>query len=129
MTGPNAPHDLEEEKPLDPAAERVRRKLVRFMGINLAILFTAVMVVVLAFVYKSLTPNEGTEASSSPVASGGSVDIQIALPGGAEVVSHGLFGNRLTIYLRNSDGSEAIEIFGLDQGRSLGQIEILREEQ
>lgn len=128
MNAPNASHDLEEEKPLDPAAERVRRKLVRFMGINLAILFTAVMAVVLAFVYKSLTPNEQTDASSSPVLSEGGIDVQIALPDSAEVVSHGLSGNRLTIYFRNPDGSEAIEIFGLDQGQSLGQIEILREE-
>src|SRR5262245_27019369 len=34
----------DEEKPLDPAAERVRRKLVRFMAINLGLLFTAVIV-------------------------------------------------------------------------------------
>ena len=36
----------EEEKPLDPNVEKVRRKLVRFMGINLGLLFLALMAVV-----------------------------------------------------------------------------------
>ena len=47
--------DNDDEKPLDPAAERVRRKLVRFMAINLGILFLALMAVVAALVYKSMT--------------------------------------------------------------------------
>lgn len=130
MTGPNATQDVEEEKPLDPAAERVRRKLVRFMGINLAILFAAVMAVVLAVVYQSLAPSDGAEtASSPPVPSGESFDGSIALPENAQVVSHGVSGNRLTLYLRNADGSEVIRIFDLDAGRSLGAVEILRDGQ
>ena len=42
-----------EDKPLDPAVERVRRKLVRFMAINLGLLFAALMAVVAAVVYKA----------------------------------------------------------------------------
>jgi hypothetical protein len=41
-----------EDKPLDPAVDRVRRKLVRFMAINLGLLFLALMAVVLAIVYR-----------------------------------------------------------------------------
>ena len=47
--------DDEEEKPLDPAVEKVRRKLVRFVAINLGLLFVALMAVVGAIVYKSRT--------------------------------------------------------------------------
>ena len=47
--------DDEEEKPLDPAVEKVRRKLVRFVAINLGLLFVALMAVVAALVYKSRT--------------------------------------------------------------------------
>ncbi|TIT86625.1 MAG: fimbrial protein, partial [Mesorhizobium sp.] len=36
----------DEEKPLDPAAEKVRRKLIRFMIVNLGLLFLALMVVI-----------------------------------------------------------------------------------
>ena len=45
--------DENEEKPLDPAMERVRRRLVRFVGINLGLLFIALMAVVVAIVYRA----------------------------------------------------------------------------
>src|SRR5690606_36892585 len=35
----------DEEKPLDPAVERVRRRLLRFMVINLTLLFVVFLVV------------------------------------------------------------------------------------
>ena len=62
--------DNDDEKPLDPAAERVRRKLVRFMAINLGILFLALMAVVAALVYKSMTvpPEAPAVASDLPSA-------------------------------------------------------------
>jgi hypothetical protein len=41
------------DEQLDPATERVRRKLVRFMAINLGILFVALMAVVIAIVYRA----------------------------------------------------------------------------
>ena len=47
--------DDEEEKPLDPAVEKVRKKLVRFVAINLGLLFVALMAVVGAIVYKART--------------------------------------------------------------------------
>ncbi|RUU07680.1 fimbrial protein, partial [Mesorhizobium sp. M6A.T.Ca.TU.002.02.2.1] len=33
--------DEDEEKPLDPEVEKVRKKLVRFVAINLGLLFLA----------------------------------------------------------------------------------------
>ncbi len=41
MTRPQA--DEQEDKPLDPAVESVRRKLVRFMAVNLGLLFLALL--------------------------------------------------------------------------------------
>ena len=57
--------DDEDEKPLDPAVENVRRKLVRFVGINLALLFLALMAVVAAIVYKSRTQGPAPAAISA----------------------------------------------------------------
>ena len=58
-----APHDDDEdEKPLDPAVENVRRKLVRFIVINLGILFVALMAVVLALVYRATQVGEDRSA-------------------------------------------------------------------
>jgi hypothetical protein len=50
--------DDNEEKPLDPAVEKVRRKLVRFVAINLGLLFLALMAVLAAVVYKTGAPSE-----------------------------------------------------------------------
>ena len=61
----------EDEKPLDPAAENVRRKLVRFMIINLGLLFLALMVVIGELVYKARNaPVAGSPACSSTDALG-----------------------------------------------------------
>ena len=61
-----------KEKPLDPDVEKVRRKLIRFMGINLGLLFLALMVVIGALVYKA----RNAPAPTPPLAG----DIQV--PGG-----------------------------------------------
>ncbi|TIT59038.1 MAG: fimbrial protein, partial [Mesorhizobium sp.] len=51
MARPIAEED--EEKPLDAEVEKVRGKLIRFMAVNLGLLFLALMVVIAALVYKA----------------------------------------------------------------------------
>lgn len=129
MAGPNAPRELDEEQPLDPAAERVRRKLLRFMVINLGILFAAVMTVVAALVYRSLTPeNDGRAAApASPgVPSGEMLSGDIRLPAGAEIVSHSASASRLTLLLRLADGSETLLLYDMEERRPVGSFRILR---
>ncbi len=112
-----------EQEALDPAAERVRRKMVRFMGINLAILFAAVMAVVLAFVYKTL--NERPEEPAAAVAlPGETVEESIALPEGARVVSHSLNGTRVSLHLRLPDGREELRLYDLASGKMGARFEL-----
>lgn len=131
MAGPNTPQELDEEKPLDPAAERVRRKLVRFMMVNLGILFAAVMAVVLALVYKSLSP-VGDEAARQvasdagpTVPSGEMLTGEISLPAGARIISHSAAGSRLTLHLRLQDGGEEILLYDLQEARPLGRFQLV----
>ncbi|MCT7377300.1 fimbrial protein [Chelativorans salis] len=123
MAGP-APNQNDEDKPLDPAAERVRRKLVRFMGINLAILFAAVMAVVLALVYRSMTPQPDDAALTQAPASGEALSGDIRLPAGSRIVSHAISSNRLTLHLRLAEGGEAIVVYDMAEGRTVGRLEI-----
>ncbi|MBN7757022.1 fimbrial protein [Nitratireductor aquimarinus] len=104
-----------EQETLDPAAERVRRKMVRFMGINLAILFTAVMAVVLAFVYKTLSekPEEPADAIALP---GDAMEGVIDLPEGARVLSQSLDGARISLHVRLADGDEELRLYDLSNG-------------
>ncbi|MGI6854391.1 fimbrial protein [Mesorhizobium sp. 1B3] len=120
--------DDKDEKPLDPAVERVRRKLVRFVGINLGLLFLALMAVALAIVYKSRTP--AAEAPRSEIseiqapASGGTLQGDILLPAGAKLLSQSLSGNRISLLTELSDGSQAILLFDIAESRLIGRFPV-----
>jgi len=131
MAGPNASLELDEEKPLDPAAERVRRKLLRFMVVNLGILFAAVMAVVLALVYKSVTETEPLpDASVAPaIPSGEMISGDIPLPAGARIISHAVSGNRLTLHVTFADAGEAILLYDIPERRLIGRFSVTREAQ
>lgn len=124
MTGPHL--DEEEDKPLDPAVERVRRKLVRFVVINLGLLFLALMAVVGALVYKARTtqvtpPQIGSDI---PTPSGGPLSGDIVLPAGAKIISQALSGNRISIDAELADGSRTIFVYDMAEGRLVGQFAV-----
>jgi hypothetical protein len=107
--------DETEEKPLDPAVERVRRKLVRFVAINLGLLFAAVMVVLIALVYKSFqTPS----LPATPV------EAAIALPAGARMIGHGFSDGQLSIDTELADGSRAIFVYDIGAKRMVGRYAV-----
>lgn len=115
--------DDEDEKPLDPAVERVRRKLVRFVAINLGLLFVALMAVVAAVVYKSRT--EAPEAAIQ--GPGGVAQGDIPLPSGGRIVSQSLSGNRLALEVELSGGGRAILVYDLAEARIVGRYAVTAE--
>lgn len=120
--------DDEDEKPLDPAVENVRRKLVRFVGINLALLFLALMAVVAAIVYKSRTQAPAPAAisvSEIPTPpSGGLLEGEIPLPLGAQIRSQALSGNRISLDVELADGSRALYLYDVVERRIIGRFKI-----
>ncbi|HEY6630918.1 MAG TPA: fimbrial protein [Rhizobiaceae bacterium] len=119
----------EQEKPLDPAVENVRRKLVRFVAINLGLLFIALMAVVGALVYKSTTattPPAGEAGMEAP-SPAGVVEGQIPLPSGAKIVSQSLSGNRLSLSLEMPGGVRAIYIYDIASRRTVGRFAVVEE--
>lgn len=115
-------HDDETERPLDPAAERVRRKLMRFVAINLGLLFVAVMAVMGAVVYQTWWTGE--DAAEPPALAGGETLAEgtIALPDGARLVSHAASGRQLTLHLALPDGSAAILVYDMAAGAMVGRF-------
>jgi hypothetical protein len=115
----------EKDQPLDPASERLRRKLVRFMAINLGILFVALMAVVIAIVYRAFlsapepAPAEIAEIPAPPP--GSMLTGEIALPDGARVISHALSGNRLTLDVE-AGGERSILVYDIGEGRMIGRF-------
>lgn len=123
--------DDNDEKPLDPAVEKVRRKLVRFVAINLGLLFLALMAVLAAIVYKSGSPapkpaDEGVAAVPSP-AEGGVLAGDIVLPEGARLLSHSLSGSRITLDTELADGSRVLFLYDIAEARIVGRFAVKAE--
>jgi hypothetical protein len=118
--------DEEEEKPLDPGIEKVRRKLIRFMGINLGLLFLALMVVVAALVYKArkAAPPPPSAAGEIPVPANAPLAGDIVLPVGSRIVSQSLSGNRVSLDVALAEGGRAIFVYDLAAKRIVGRFAV-----
>lgn len=120
--------DDEEEKPLDPAVEKVRRKLVRFVAVNLGLLFIALMAVVAAIVYKSrVEAPPAAEAGMEAPSPEGVAEGRIPLPAGARIVSQSLSGNRVSLALELPDGGRAIYIYDIASRRMVARFAVAEE--
>lgn len=119
------PFEDREEKALDPAVERVRRKLLRFVAVNLGILFAAVIIVVAAVVYRSVGSGEKPVADSGiGVPTGEVLEAEIAVPAGARVVSQSLSGRRVALDLELAGGERSILVYDLAERRVVARLAI-----
>ena len=116
----------EDEKPLDPAVERVRRRVMRFIAINLGILFLALMAVAVAIVYRV-----GSRGAETPAeAAGGTVGAVIAaqgeidLPAGARITSQSLSGTLLSIEISDTAGEREFLIYDLSAGKVTSRVRV-----
>lgn len=118
--------DETQEKPLDPALEDVRRKIVKFVILNIAFLFLGLMAVVGVVVYKSQTAAEPQAAGTNIAlpAPGQTISGSIPLPTGATVISQSLSGDRLSLQVEEAGGQRAIYVFDLAAGRMVGRYGI-----
>ncbi|MGN6584897.1 MAG: fimbrial protein [Rhizobiaceae bacterium] len=113
----------DDEKPLDPAVERVRRRLIRFMVINLGILFVAFAVVLGAIIYKlSFAPKKAAEQARAVQVPNGNEPITatIPLPAGARLLSSSLSGSRALLTVELTDKSQTLIFYDLEAGRIIG---------
>lgn len=116
--------DDTEEKPLDPAAERVRRKLVRFVAVNLGLLFLAVMAVLAAVVYKSMDSDKPAAevASDIPTPDGAPLELDLPLPAGSRLVGHALSGNRVSLDVELAGGKRSLIVYDIAGRRIVARI-------
>ena len=125
-----APRTSDDDKPLDPSVERVRRKLLRFMIVNLAILFIAFALVIGAFIYKSsLAPKRAVEQETQirPPSGADAVAGTIAIPAGARIMSQTLSGRDVLLGLDLADGSRSFLLYDLQAARTLGTYAVKAE--
>ncbi len=115
MAGEAPIDDAQDQKPLDPAVESVRRKMVRFFAINIGILMIALMAVLGAIVYKATRPSQGAGEISTG---------EISLDPGERVVSQAIGGDRLSLLVEGSGGSRSIVVVDIRSGQVLARFRL-----
>ena len=98
--------DFDDDKPLDPAMEKVRRKLARLMAVSIGIMLVGLMAVLGAVVYKSA-------GSGVPQ---GTMEAVIDLPDGFTVSDTAVSDNRILFTGGDVDASGQL---GLDTAADL----------
>ena len=122
----------EEEAPLDPVMERVRKKMIRLLVISMGTIFISLMVVVYTIVYKINTLPEDAEEeafnSSQIQASFNVADfqetIELNAPVGAELTSSQLEGNLLVLQFRLPNSQTEVRIVNLLSGEVVSTVSI-----
>jgi len=120
--------DDQEEKPLDPAMESVRRKMVRLQIVSGAIMFVSLMAVFGAVVYKAMH-SEAKEAASAVAASGVPSDAPLAatvsLPLGFTVRSTSFSAGQILFYGETAEGKNKALVFDLRTGRTVADVAVV----
>jgi hypothetical protein len=109
--------DAAAEKPLDPATERLRRKLVRLLALSVSTLFIGVMAVLGAIVYKL----NRDAPPANPVAA----ELAIALPPGSILLDVSAAGDTALLRLSaEADGTQSLLRVDLSTGAVLARYRL-----
>ena len=117
----------QEEKPLDPAMESVRRKMIKLQLVSGGIMMVMFLAVLIAIVYKVTRPDPNVQ----PVAANGiaipadqPIVAAALLPAGFTVVSTGLSNGQILFYGTLADGTLKALVFDLSVGRIVADVTI-----
>lgn len=116
-----------EEQPLDPAMERVRRKMIRLLAVSIGIMVIGLMAVLAAIVYKI---NQPVREVATPIRSeipeqplGAALTGEsITLDAGTRILSHNLSDNTLSLETRLADGTRQILVYDVATKRVVARI-------
>ena len=116
----------EDEKPLDPAMEKVRRKMIRLLGVSIGVMMAGLMAVLFAIVYKMNGAGKAPSAiastpSTDPIAGAG----EIVLPAGAYMNGQSLSGDRLSLDVTLKGGAREIQIFDMTSRQIVARFAVI----
>lgn len=116
-----------EEQPLDPAMERVRRKMIRLLAVSIGIMVIGLMAVLAAIVYKINQPVADVADAPGVVSAGQPLGTalageSIALEPGTRILSHNLSDNTLSLETRLANGTRQILVYDIATKRVIARI-------
>ena len=120
--------DDQEDKPLDPVMENVRRKMMRLQLVSGGIMLLMFMAVLAAIVYKINTrdgkPEAAGSAGSLTVPSDAPLKATAALPDGFAVSAVSQSGGQILFYGVMPDGARKALLFDIAAGRTVAEIDV-----
>ncbi|MDW5314888.1 hypothetical protein [Rhizobium sp. PL01] len=116
----------QEDKPLDPVMENVRRKMVKLQLVSAGVMLVMLMVVLSAIVYKVTRPGKADVAQSVSVTVPGEAPVTAiaALPAGFEVSDVALSGGQILFYGAVAGGDRKAIVFDIAAGRIVADVSV-----
>lgn len=126
--------DEQPEPVLDPAMERVRRKMIRLLAVSIGVMLIGLMAVLIAVVYKINRKPEpaiaeearsdipGQIAAPAKPEPPKRIESQIELAPGTHLLSQSLSGDQLSLETLLPDGGTEIIVYDYRQSRIIGRI-------
>ncbi|MDH6265806.1 hypothetical protein M2360_001196 [Rhizobium sp. SG_E_25_P2] len=126
MNNPNLPE--EEEKPLDPTLEKVRRKMVRLLFVSSSAIIVALMAVLGALVYKAKNNSAAQQADTAPAAAQALTaplaTQTITLPKGFVNEATTVDGNRVWFSGTDASGRRVMIVHDIATGKTISDITV-----
>lgn len=122
MTNPNLNED--QEAPLDPALEKVRRKMIRLLIISSSAIIVGLMAVVFSVVYRVDKLDDKATADAAVAASAIPAQQTLSLPAGFNVLSTAMDGNRILVIGSTPDGGRRMIVHDISTAKQVTDIEI-----
>jgi len=124
MTNPNFP---EEEKPLDPTMEKVRRKMVRLLLVSSSTIVLALMAVLGSIVYKANRNSSAQGVQAAPGAGlGAPLPTQtVQLPKGFVYEATTVDGNRIWFSGTDATGRRVMIVHDITTGKTVSDITVV----
>lgn len=116
--------DPNDEKPLDPVLEKVRRKMIRLLAVSIGIILVALVGVIIAIVYKTkeVSKKDAAQSQSLRVPSDAPVNATVNLPAGFKVTSTALSGDRILFYGVTASGQPKAYVFDMSTASVIADI-------
>ncbi len=116
----------QEDKPLDPAMENVRRKMVKLQLASGGVMLLMLMAVLATIVYKVTQgkPAAPTVAGQALVPSEAPVSAVAALPVGFTIESVSLATGQLLFWGRTADGERKAIVYDIAAGRVVADVRV-----
>ncbi|AQX20352.1 hypothetical protein [Bartonella sp. WD16.2] len=120
-------HTLPQDEPLDPAVERVRKKLMRLMIISISITIILILFVFAGIIYKIITPEIASKQTNSLALQSDNLPFAnhtLSLPPKAQIISQSLSDHHIALRILMPNGQTHFMIYNYRTGAPIANLVI-----